>query len=131
MSPGLLSASRAAWVRNHCDCLAEILEPTTAKNERGGTYATYRRKVYSGKSQWQARVNTPDKADIAPGERPDTQLDATISLEWGAAPAIGAGCLVRIVGGHDYEITSSETDRGQALRLVLECRRTEGIKILD
>lgn len=131
MSPGLLTASRAAWVRNHCDAVAEILEPRVSVNERGGTYSSYRRKTYLGRSQWQARVNTPDKTDTALAERPDVVLDATISLEWDALPALGKGCLIRIVGGNDYEVTSSETDRGQALRLVLECRRIEGITILD
>lgn len=131
MSPGLLTASRAAWARNHCDVVAEILEPRTLTNERGGTYSNYRRKTYLGRSQWQARVNTPDKTDAVVAERPDVVLDATISLEWDALPALGKGCLIRIVGGNDYEITSSETDRGQALRLVLECRRIEGITILD
>lgn len=131
MNPGLLTAARAAWVRNHCDAVAEILEPRVSVNERGGTYSSYRRKLHAGRSQWQARVNAPGKSDAAIAERGDTVLDATISLEWDALPALGKGCLIRIVGGNDYEVTSSETDRGQALRIVLECRRIEGITILD
>lgn len=131
MNPALLTAQRAAWVRNHCDATAEVLEPRESVNERGGTYSVYRRKTYLGRSQWQARVNTPDKTDSAIAERADTVLDATISLEWAALSALSKGCLIRIVGGQTYEIVSSETDRGQALRLVLECRRMEGITVID
>lgn len=131
MSEGLLRVQRAAWVRNHCDARAEILEPSTKTTARGGTFTTYSRKQFWGRSSWFARVNTPDKADTAPAQRGDTLLDATISLEWDALGALSSGCLLRIVGGQTYEITSSETDRGSALRIVLECRRIEGVEVTD
>jgi hypothetical protein len=131
MNPGLLTAQRAAWVRNHCDSQAEVLEPTVTIGARGGSYTSYRRKTWNGRSRWFCRVNTPSSADIAPAERGDNQLDAQVSLEWDALPALSEGCLIRIIGGSTYEVASSQTDRGSALRVILECRRIENVEIID
>ena len=131
MSPGLLSHQRAAWVRNHATAFVEVLTPTVTTNARGGQSAVYRQKIHQGRNRWRGHVNGPTRSDQTSADRPDTALDAQISLEWGAQEAIDPGSLLRVVGGEVYEITSSETDRGQALRVILSCRRIEGIQVID
>lgn len=123
----LLEASRANWTRCHATQSANILRPYDAVNTRGGRQKVYRRMSEA----FRCRVSSVDPRFQTSAESSNQEADAEVSLEWSANNYVQIGDAVEIAEtGNQYDVLYRHSDRADALRVVLMCRRIEGLVIV-